>query len=137
MSRAMWSHELGVVAYTYLYPLITMDLTRRQAVAAGSTVMTAGPMNTFVHIRELPDPDFKAIVRPNFDTLYSLAWLDLTSGPVVVSSAAVTDGRYYELPMYDMWTDEFAAPGTRTTGTEAGELGGRAGEMDRRDSIGR
>ena len=112
--------ELGVVAYTYLYPLITMDLTRRQAITTGSTVMTAGPMNTFVHIRELPSADFKAVVRPNFDTLYSLAWLDLTGGPVVVSSAAVTDGRYYELPMYDMWTDEFAAPGTRTTGTDAG-----------------
>ena len=77
-------------------------------------------MNTFVHVRELPPADFKGVVRPNFDTLYSLAWLDLTRGPVVVSSAAVTDGRYYELPMYDMWTDEFAVPGSRTTGTEAG-----------------
>ena len=112
--------ELGVVAYTYLYSLVTMDLTRRQAVTTGSTVMTAGPMNTFVHVRELPPAEFKGVVRPNFDTLYSLAWLDLTSGPIVVSSAAVTDGRYYELPMYDMWTDEFAAPGTRTTGTDAG-----------------
>ena len=112
--------ELGVEAYTYLYPLVIMDLTRRQAVNAGGKLMQSGPMNTFVHVRELPPADFKGVVRPNFDTLYSLAWLDLTSGPVVLSSAAVTDGRYYELPMYDMWTDEFAAPGSRTTGTEAG-----------------
>jgi hypothetical protein len=112
--------ELGVVAYIYLYPLVIMDLTRRQAVNAGSTLVQAGPMNTFVHVRELPPADFKAVVRPNFDTLYSLAWLDLTGGPVVVSSGAVTDGRYYALPLYDMWTDEFAVPGGRTTGTEAG-----------------
>ena len=112
--------ELGVEAYTYLYPLVIMDLTRRQATNAGGTLLQSGPTNTFVHVRELPPADFKGVVRPNFDTLYSLAWLDLTSGPVVVSSAAVSDGRYYELPMYDMWTDEFAAPGQRTTGTEAG-----------------
>ena len=99
--------------------------------------MTAGPMNTFVHIRELPAADFKAIVRPNFDTLYSLAWLDLTSGPVVVSSAAVTDGRYYELPMYDMWTDEFAVPGDTHDRDGGRELGGRAAGMDRRASVGR
>jgi len=112
--------ELGVEAYTYLYPLVIMDLTRRQAVNAAGKLMQSGPMNTFVHVRELPPADFKGVVRPNFDTLYSLAWLDLTRGPVVVSSAAVTDGRYYELPMYDMWTDEFAVPGSRTTGTDAG-----------------
>ena len=28
--------ELGVEAYTYLYPLVIMDLTRRQAVNAGA-----------------------------------------------------------------------------------------------------
>ena len=112
--------ELCVEAYTYLYPLVTMDLTRRQAITTGSPVLTAGPANTFVHIREFPSAEFKGVVRPNFDTLYSLAWLDLTSGPVVVSSAAVTDGRYFELPMYDMWTDEFAVPAQRTTGSDAG-----------------
>ena len=112
--------ELGVDAYTYLYPLVIMDLTRRQAVNAAGKLVQSGPMNTFVHLRELPPADFKGVVRPNFDTLYSLAWLDLTRGPVVVSSAAVSDGRYYELPMYDMWTDEFAVPGTRSTGTDSG-----------------
>ena len=112
--------ELGVVAYTYLYPLVIMDLTRRQAITTGSTLQTAGPMNTFVHIREFPRGDFKAVVRPNFDTLYSLAWLDLTSGPIVFSSASVTDGRYYSLAVLDMWTDEFAVSGLRTTGTDGG-----------------
>jgi hypothetical protein len=115
------AHDVGVNAYIYLYPLVTMDLTRQQAtnIEPGKRP-GCGPMNTFSHIREFPAADFKIVVRPNFDTLYSSAWLDLTGGPVVISAGADLDGRYYELPMYDMWTDAFAVPGQRTTGTAAG-----------------
>jgi hypothetical protein len=106
-------------AYVYLYPLVTMEMTRRQATNVEAGKMPGrGPMNCFVHVRELPDVNFKMVVRPNFDTLYSTAFLDLTAEPVVVS-APNTHGRYYMLPMLDMWTDVFAVPGKRTSGTGA------------------
>ena len=116
------AHEIAVDAYIYFYPLVTMDVTRRQAVnvEAGKQI-GRGPMNAFTSVRTFPPADFRDVVRPNFDTLYSIAWLDLTREPVVVS-VPDTAGRFYLLPMIDMWTDVFAVPGKRTTGTAAGRF---------------
>jgi hypothetical protein len=115
------ARAIAAEAYIYFYSLVTMDLTRRQMTNIEPGEMAGrGPMNTFAHIRAYPDANFKEVVRPNFDTLYSLGWLDLTQGPLVVS-VPNTHGRYYMLPMLDMWSDVFAVPGKRTTGTEAAD----------------
>jgi hypothetical protein len=113
------AHGLGVDAYLYLYPLVIMDLTRRQMtnVPAGKQP-GFGPPNTFNNLPEYPPANLKVVVRPNFDTLYSVAWLDLTKEPIILS-VPDTNGRYYLLQMLDMWTDVFASPGWRTTGTQA------------------
>src|SRR5262249_32702336 len=98
-------------AYVYLYPLVLMEVSRRQAVNGDAASRPGfGPPNEFHHLRSFPTAEFRAVVRPNFDTLYSSAWLDLTSGPVIVHTDD-TDDRYFMLPMLDMWTDVFASPG--------------------------
>lgn len=116
------AYDIGLDAYVYLYPLVTMEVSRRQTtnVEAGK-VAGRGPMNTFTHLRNFPLASYKYAVRPNFDTLYSSAWLNLTKEPMIVS-VPDTGGRYYFLQMFDMWADCFAAPGKRTTGTIAGNF---------------
>ncbi|MGC2340853.1 MAG: DUF1254 domain-containing protein [Methyloceanibacter sp.] len=116
------AHAVGVDAYLYFYSLVTMDVTRKQLTNQEPTPGgIGGPMNRFANVGAFPSADMKVVVRPNFDTLYSSGWLDLTKEPMVVS-VPDTGGRYYLLPMLDMWTDVFASPGWRTTGTEAGNF---------------
>jgi hypothetical protein len=116
------AHAIGVNAYLYFYSLVTMDISRRVAtnVEAGK-IPGFGPPNMFHSFAAYPTADFKSVVRANFDTLYSSAFLDMTKEPMIVS-APDTGGRYYLLPMLDMWTDVFASPGWRTTGTQAGNF---------------
>jgi len=110
---------IAAEAYIYAYPLVLMDITRR--ISTGMPAGTRagfGPMNQFSHMRAFPSADFREVVRPNFDTFYSSAWLDLRKEPVIVS-VPDTEGRYYMLPILDMWTDVVAVPGKHTSGTSA------------------
>ena len=115
------AHAIAVEAYLYFYPLISMDLTRKQLINTPAGRGIGGPMNAFDNIAAFPTADVRVVVRPNFDTLYSSGWVDLTREPMVIS-VPDTGGRYYLLPMLDMWTDVFASPGWRTTGTKAGNF---------------
>jgi hypothetical protein len=114
------AYELAVDAYVYLYPLVLMDVTRAQAtnVEHGGQLPMRAPTDTFVHVPAFPPAEFRDVVRPNFDTLYSVVWLDLSEEPRIVSVPAAGDN-YYLLPLYDMWGEVFACPGVRTTGRDA------------------
>lgn len=92
-------------AYIYAYPLVLMEATRG-----------AMPVNRFTHVPQFPRPDSRQVVRPNADTLYSSAWLDLSKEPILIH-VPDSGGRFYLLQFMDAWTETFADPGKRTTGT--------------------
>jgi hypothetical protein len=115
------ARDLAIEAYIFGYPLVTMEMTRRVMTNAAKPEGVRGPMGQFISAREYPSAAFKDVTAPNADTLYSLAWLDLSKEPYILH---VPDehGRYYLMPMLEGWTNIFADPGTRTTGTGAGDF---------------
>jgi hypothetical protein len=114
--RAM---EAGAQAVIYGLPLVLMDITMRKTTNVSTERRLAKPLNQFAHLRAFPSAAFKDVVRANVDTLYSSAFLDLAKEALVLS-VPDTHGRYYLLPMMDAWTNVFATPGSRTTGTKSG-----------------
>lgn len=110
--------ELGTQAYIYAFPMVLMEVTRRVSTNVETAQGNGAPMNQFSHVRAFPDHTFTNVVRPNADTLYSILWFDVSKEPLILSIAD-TGGRYFMLPILDMWTDIIAVPGSRTTGTGA------------------
>ncbi len=111
--------EIAKEAYIYAFPMIenyrTMFVQAIDRTAPGYI----GGFDELVHKSELLGPEFKDIVRPNNDTMYSFAWLDLRAQPVVITVPKI-ENRYYSVQLVDMFTHNFAYIGTRATGTEAG-----------------
>ena len=114
-TSAVEASKVAADAYIFGYPLVLMDVTRAVQTAVAKPDGLRAPTNTFAHVRAFPDAAVTDVVKPNADTLYSIAWLDLTEEPMVL---AVPDmgHRYYLMELLDAWTNVVADPGTRTTG---------------------
>lgn len=111
--------ELATEAYVVGFPLV-FDLEQVvRFVEEGIGGVPPTPFNVFGHARELAGPD-DTFVSINNDTVYSIAQVDLSVGPVRLSVPAAGD-RYHVLQFVDAWTDNFAYVGTRATGGSGGE----------------
>ena len=110
--------QIGMEAYIYGYPLVTMEMTRRVMTNVATPDGQHAPMGQFALMRGYPSAAFHDVTAPNADTLYSVAWLDLSREPYIFSIPDA-HGRYYLMPLLDAWTNVFQVPGTRTTGTKA------------------
>ena len=102
-------------AYIYGYPLVTMDMTRKQTTNVNSAGPERAPMGQFVRMRTFPTAAYRDVPGANTDTLYTMVWLDVSKEPWILSIPDMGD-RYYMMPMLDGWTNVFQSPGTRTTG---------------------
>jgi hypothetical protein len=101
--------QIAREAYTYFYPIVLMEMTRR------ALAPTREAMATLFHGRTLADEKSRAVVRPNHDTLYSIAWIDLSDGPYMFE-VPKADGRYFMFQLLDLWTDTVGVIGSRSVG---------------------
>jgi hypothetical protein len=101
-------------AYVYGYSLITTDVTRVQMSNVPTLEAMRGPVNQFVNVKRYPPASYRGVSAPNADTLYSIAWLDL-SEPIVFSHPAMGT-RYYLFELVDLWMNLHESPSARTAG---------------------
>jgi hypothetical protein len=84
--------KLTVEAYLYGFPLVfNLDQVKRY-VTSGVGSNPQAPFNQFSHARTLAGPQ-DTFVTINNDTVYSMAQLDLSVGPLRLH-VPDTDGRY-------------------------------------------
>jgi hypothetical protein len=115
----MHSRERQLVeAYVFGYPLVYDISTVETLAAKGMGSLPAAAFNSFAHATKLATPD-ERYVSVNNDTVYSIAQLDLSGGPLLMH-VPDTDGAYYVLQFVDAWTNDFAYVGRRATGTAEG-----------------
>ena len=100
-------------AWIFGLPLIENARTRKEVMDAGTKP------NALLHMRILTTPKNQFVVTPNNDTLYSRSWIDLAKGPVRVTLPS-TGERYLSVAFMDMYSNNFAVLGTRTTGGDGG-----------------
>jgi len=106
-------------AFVYGVPLFLMDVTKKKLTNTVKMIPgAAAPINQLIISDAVPNAKFTSVVRPNADTYYNTGFLDLT-GDALVLTVPNTHDRYYLLPMLDAYSNIFASPGKRTTGTKA------------------
>ncbi|MDW4573015.1 DUF1254 domain-containing protein [Microbacterium sp. M3] len=105
-------YQLGLQAYRYGLPLVTTDKTfENQTSIDVSNDRGFGPVNQFNPVRAFIDPADRSVVAPNLDTLYSIAWLDLSDEPQVIHVPKIKD-RYFVVPLMSPYTENFANLGS-------------------------
>lgn len=121
---AMW------LLVTYLWPRMLMYVYKRAILVKGFGEGPI-PVNTFYTepqelfakplVSQTASSSNLMTVGVNHDTLATVAWLDLSRGPLFLHVPDMP-GRYYSVQFTDPSTNTtFAYVGTRTTGTRAGD----------------
>jgi hypothetical protein len=108
--------KIAADAYIYAYPMVVMATTREVMTAVPRPGRDKAPLNQISNKRLLPNENSPEIY-PESDTLSSVSWLDVSKEPVVVSWPN-PGNRFILFSLISAWGEVFAAPGTRTVGSQ-------------------
>ena len=112
---------LAQEAYLFGLPLVYIDANLDILTNVARPQGGRAPINQLARFREFPDASNKTVVGFNVDTLYTLAQMDLSIEPMVLSVPPMGE-RYWIAQLIDAWNDVPHAPGSRTVGGEGGNF---------------
>ncbi|HEY2270719.1 MAG TPA: DUF1254 domain-containing protein [Streptosporangiaceae bacterium] len=117
------AYTAGVQAFVYGFPYIYYAQLRHEWVTdpRNSEFVPYAAVGSFWHARHLTHASYRDGGSPNNDTLYSMAWLDLRDGPVVLSHPDMGN-RYFTFQIAAVTSDTVDYVGQRTTGGDAGNF---------------
>ena len=108
-------------AWIFGMPLVYIEIQIDTATHVSKVDQAHAPINQFVHYRAFPDASNRTVVGFNVDTLYSLAQLDLSKEPMVLSVPDMGN-RFWVMQIIDAWNNVPHAPGSRTVGSKGGHF---------------
>ncbi|MEI5011222.1 DUF1254 domain-containing protein [Streptomyces sp. PmtA] len=121
--RREYAYTLGEQAFVYGFPYIYNAELRHGWVTepADPKMRMHSAVDHFWHARTLFDASDREGLAPNNDTLYSCAWVDLSTEPLILSHPEMGD-RYFTFELVGITSDNYAYVGRRATGPHAGDF---------------
>ena len=108
-------------AWIFGMPLVYIEIQIDTATHVSKADQARAPINQFVHYRAFPDASNRTVVGFNVDTLYSLANVDLSNEPMILSVPEMGH-RFWVMQIIDAWNNVPHAPGSRTVGSTGGHF---------------
>lgn len=108
----------AAAAYMYLYPLVTFGVSYEVLTNVDKPTWEtlSAPLNQFMSVRQ-SRPDNHGVILPSTDTLYTLAWTDVSKEPVVFTTPAIPNvpgknkKRFMMYEFMDAWTKVYYSNG--------------------------
>jgi hypothetical protein len=108
----------AAAAYLYMYPLVVFGVSYEALtnVEKPTWETLSAPLDQFMSVRE-NRPANHGVILPSTDTLYTLAWVDVTNEPVVFQTPAIPNvpgtnkKRFMMYEFMDAWTKVYYSNG--------------------------
>src|SRR5205823_5944569 len=113
--------DIAEAAFIYGLPIVMNYGVMYEYAVDRSSGQFKAPFNQIKNEARVYTYQDTAVITPNSDTPYSIAWLDLRAEPIVLSVPAVEKARYYSVMLCDGNTFNYGYIGSRATGSEAGD----------------
>jgi hypothetical protein len=125
--KAKQAYALGITAYLWGSPMVTMQNSRDAMTRAGDAPVTPevfnksgllyAPVNQIANAWGMLGPSFSAVQSANSDTQYSVIWYDCSAEPYILHIPN-SKGRYYTFQFIDAFTNNYHYASMRTMGVQ-------------------